>query len=1043
MNKPQDSPPTQQQVPPLETSLLLKKAKILQTKASHSYLVLIFCLLLIPISRFFSSSNPHAHSAIKNNLSDQDKTFQVSNYPVLFSPNDPHEMIKPIYDKREYHYVTLKNGIKVLMISDPSAEQSSAALVLEVGSSLEPVEIPGLAHLLEHILSLGSKNYDKGFYERKVYASAAISREEAVFYYDKLSKDFEESLEIFVDSFINPRFDFDWYNSELFRIDDEFKEKIEVKVKRFFLALRHLVDPESRFSRDYTGNLETLLYNPIKEGLNVSQALQNFFKKYYSSNLMSLVVLHNKPLDEMEAIIKETFSKIPNKNLVKPSLDTFALPLTDNNRYQILKYHTPVFHESEGMVLFQICGIKSKFDAIEFILDVMKRDTEGSLSKELKNLNLISKMRTYFFVTNSDCGILRLIFDLTTEGNDKFEELVQTIFGYLRRFMEDGLTEEHYNQHFYRRQYLFKYIQSPWDEESDDKLKDQLKVIGKNMLKYSSQCVLSKFEPYYNVEERLNQARSILEEMNTENLLLLKSVIPTTGSQYFNKSLPFKQPEILKNYDAMSNIYFTKENISKKFIKRWNRTTSKNFTQFQFMRGNPYYPKNFNLVQSGNADVVQIRNDTWYSNEKDEKLPIVAFYLKSNKVRSLEEAISFELMLDLLSPGIVNLNSSEIEDIRYAGHTLDISAKHIKVEAFSENLERIVDWLNKHYIHKEIVGEVKKEPSDVLLEFDHKFSAKYPLSSEEEAVSLLDEILVNRHCTSGVEIKEQVLNKIMQFLENPVEEFEKRREEIFSDLDYLFYGNILPEDALKIVEKIGDKNTEPNSDIFRIGRKNLIYKASLLNLRKNENLVMNYYQGFEPATAQNIANLKILLNIMNRMISGLNIEKELNIKVKITEHIKGNTTGFVVSMQDKNFRHNGIDRFIENFLEDFNRIMHRASEEMIESEVKEASRQLVRSLESHYPNSFSQKAQEMFRHIDNEDYNFMLKKEVIGSLRATTGKGYLASVDEFFASCGKLSLQGFSKYAEFPDQIPLEADTQFTTKSRPQIIKTLKDIENI
>ena len=42
--------------------------------------------------------------------------------------------------------IRLNNGMEVLLISDPLATQSAAALCMEVGSWSDPAEYPGMAH---------------------------------------------------------------------------------------------------------------------------------------------------------------------------------------------------------------------------------------------------------------------------------------------------------------------------------------------------------------------------------------------------------------------------------------------------------------------------------------------------------------------------------------------------------------------------------------------------------------------------------------------------------------------------------------------------------------------------------------------------------------------------------------------------------------------------------------------------------------------------------------------------------------------------------
>ena len=62
-------------------------------------------------------------------------------------------------DDRDYLAHRLKNGLRVLLISDPHTDKAAAALDVRVGSGSDPEERPGLAHLLEHMLFLGTEQY--------------------------------------------------------------------------------------------------------------------------------------------------------------------------------------------------------------------------------------------------------------------------------------------------------------------------------------------------------------------------------------------------------------------------------------------------------------------------------------------------------------------------------------------------------------------------------------------------------------------------------------------------------------------------------------------------------------------------------------------------------------------------------------------------------------------------------------------------------------------------------------------------------------------
>jgi insulysin len=69
------------------------------------------------------------------------------------------EIIKPRTDKRTYKYITLPNKIRCILISDPEADKSAAALDVKVGCSLDPKPLYGTAHFLEHMLFQGTDKY--------------------------------------------------------------------------------------------------------------------------------------------------------------------------------------------------------------------------------------------------------------------------------------------------------------------------------------------------------------------------------------------------------------------------------------------------------------------------------------------------------------------------------------------------------------------------------------------------------------------------------------------------------------------------------------------------------------------------------------------------------------------------------------------------------------------------------------------------------------------------------------------------------------------
>ena len=68
-------------------------------------------------------------------------------------------------DHRQYQYRVLNNQLRVLLVEDMQSNQAAASMAVSVGHFDDPVERPGMAHFLEHMLFLGTEKYpDSGEY---------------------------------------------------------------------------------------------------------------------------------------------------------------------------------------------------------------------------------------------------------------------------------------------------------------------------------------------------------------------------------------------------------------------------------------------------------------------------------------------------------------------------------------------------------------------------------------------------------------------------------------------------------------------------------------------------------------------------------------------------------------------------------------------------------------------------------------------------------------------------------------------------------------
>ena len=93
-------------------------------------------------------------------------------------------------DKRQYRGLILDNGLKILLVSDPSTDKSAAALDVHIGHLSDPPDLPGLAHFCEHMLFLGSEQFPEEQEYRRFLSqnggasNASTGSEHTNFYFD-------------------------------------------------------------------------------------------------------------------------------------------------------------------------------------------------------------------------------------------------------------------------------------------------------------------------------------------------------------------------------------------------------------------------------------------------------------------------------------------------------------------------------------------------------------------------------------------------------------------------------------------------------------------------------------------------------------------------------------------------------------------------------------------------------------------------------------------------------------------------------------------
>lgn len=357
---------------------------------------------------------------------------------VLVSPND----------NRAYKTLVLPNKLEVLLVSDPTAEKSAAALSVGVGLLQDPKSQQGMAHYLEHMLFLGTERYPdtKGYSEFMTAnggAQNAYTWLDITNYMFKVNNNaYDEALDRFSDFFKAPKLYPEYTDKEKNAVNAEWSMRREMDYFGQYNLSRGMMGshPANRF---LIGNLETL---GDKDDSKLHPETVAFYNQYYSANIMKVALLSNLPLSEMEQLASKHFSSIVNKNIEKPAV-TAELDFNQLGGKRI--HYVPNNDVKQLRLDFTISNNSEQFAVKpnEFISYLLGSEMPGTPAAQLKAMGLISNLNASATPDlYGNYGSLSIDVELTDAGMQNREGIVATIMQYIELVKQQGVDSKYFSE---------------------------------------------------------------------------------------------------------------------------------------------------------------------------------------------------------------------------------------------------------------------------------------------------------------------------------------------------------------------------------------------------------------------------------------------------------------------------------------------------------------------------------------------------------------------------------------------------------------------
>lgn len=595
----------------------------------------------------------------------------------------PETINKSVSDPREYKAIKLNNDMTVLLVSDPKATKSLAAVSLPVGSIENPDSQLGLAHYLEHMVLMGSKKYPEpsSFSEflQKHGGShnASTAPHRTAYYFEVENGALEAATDRLADALAEPLLDPINADKERNAVNAELTMARARDGMRIWQIRSETLNPAHPNSRFAGGNLETL---KDKKNSKLQDELVSFYKRYYSANLMNGVLYGNQSIEQLAKIANETFGRIPNFNASVPEV---TIPAVTDKEKGIVIHYVPSQPQKALQIEFSIknnmADFRSKSD--EYISYLIGNRSPGTLSDWLISQGLAEGISASAS-PNSDrnYGSFSIYVTLTDKGLAERDQIIAAIFAYIDLIKNQGVNQGYFDEIAKVLNLSFRYGSIVRDMNYIEWLSDQMITMPVNHV-LDSDYVADKYNPAA-IKQRLS-------ELTAQNarIWFISPNEPSNKKAYF--------------VDAPYQV----DKISKKQFTQWADLESK--MTFKLPKLNPYIPDNLSLIktdkaykhpemvyQEGNTRVLYMPSQ-YFADEPKASITLDLRYNEQDKTAKSQVAGSL----------LQYISSLKMDELQYqasvAGMSVSVSqgvGLQLNASGYTQHLSELFLSMTKQYL---------------------------------------------------------------------------------------------------------------------------------------------------------------------------------------------------------------------------------------------------------------------------------------------------------------------------------------------------------
>ncbi len=528
-------------------------------------------------------------------------------------------LLSPSFAERRVAKIQLDNGLKAYLVSDPGAEESAASLTVEVGSWHDPVEYPGMAHFLEHMLFMGTAKYpdEREYWQFCLDHGGSINAftcpDRTAYLLAIKHNAFEPALERFSHFFIDPLLSTSCIDRELHAVDQEHSKNIESDHWRRWMILKETGNPDHPNALFSTGNAATLSGIPQSE-------LKKWMQAHYSASAMHLVMVSNLSIDRLITLTKENFSKVPSFPAAK---NHFEMPLTSLKQRGHITYIAPVKDLRKLSLTWELPAalfIDLESHPQDLIRYALAYKGEGGLLDALKADNLAEDIAIENDRVGQHAMMFDLSIDLTHTGLAQVDTVIERTFQAIARLKSSGIPPKLFQE--LKQLATLNYQYQSREDAFESINRQAFAIIDEDLATYPEKSLIpTSYNPA--------ALSALIEHLSPQNCLITLIADPElTGVATTHKERWMGAP-------------YTQKEIAKAKLLSW--AEARPHPAIRLPDANPYIPSNLALKKPA-ASAPSYKKPTLIHQQADGKV----YFAQDTKYLVPEAACIFDLKSPLI-----------------------------------------------------------------------------------------------------------------------------------------------------------------------------------------------------------------------------------------------------------------------------------------------------------------------------------------------------------------------------------------------------------